>query len=202
MKQMISKVLFLAVVIGALQLGGCAAKPTILIYVRDGSRDFEYMLAEELGVMKRMLEEAGLRAVIATDSDESYYHLRPDLNPDLSLKDVKVEKYAGFLLPCMAAGAPGCIDRKAVEMIKEAVAQGKPVAAQHGSVFTLGRAGLLNGKRYAYELPLITEGIYSGTGVVQDGLVITAGICAYEAKITGRPDGTAELTRQLIEAVQ
>ena len=91
---------------------------------------------------------------------------------------------------------------EAVEMLKQAVAQGKPVAAQHGSVFTLARAGLLNGKRYAYELPLIKEGIYSGTGVVQDGLVITAGICAYEAKITGRPDGTAELTRQLIEAVQ
>ena len=43
-----------------------------------------------------------------------------------------------------------------------------------------------------------------GTGSIisQDGLVITAGICAYEAKITGRPDGTAELTRKLIEAVQ
>ena len=160
------------------------------------------MLTQELGVMKSMLEEAGLRFVEATDSDESYYHLRSDLNPDLSLKDVKVKKYAGFLLPCMAAGAPGFTEAEAVEMIKEAVAQEKPVAGQHGSVFTLGRAGLLNGKRYAYELPLIKEGIYSGTGVVQDGLVITAGICAYEAKITGRPDGTAELTRKLIEAVQ
>jgi putative intracellular protease/amidase len=202
MKRIILKVLFLAVIIGALQLGGCARKPAILIYVRDGSSDFEYMLAQELGVMKSMIEEAGLRTVVATVSNESYYHLRTALNPDLSLKDVKVSKYAGFLLPCMAAGAPGFIEAEAVEMVKQAVAQGKPVAAQHGSVFTLARAGLLNGKRYAYELPRIKEGIYSGIGVVQDGLIITAGICAAEARLTGRPDGTVELTRKLIEAVQ
>jgi hypothetical protein len=42
-------------------------------------------------------------------------------------------------------------------MVKEAAAQGKPVAAQYGSVFTLS--------------------------------------------LTGGPDGTAELTRMLIEAV-
>ena len=118
------------------------------------------------------------------------------------MKDVKVSKYAGFLLPCMAAGAPGIIDAKAVEILKQAAAQGKPVAAQHGTVFTLARAGLLNGKHYAYALPRIEQGIYSGNGVVQDGLIITAGICPYEAKLTGRPDGTAELTQRLIEAVQ
>lgn len=110
MKRLILKVLFLAVVIGALQLGGCSGKQQILIYVRDGSSDFEYMLHQELGVMKSMLEEAGLQPVVATVSDESYYHLRAALNPDLSLKDVKVSKYAGFLLPCMAAGAPGFIE--------------------------------------------------------------------------------------------
>ena len=202
MKRIILKVLYLAVIVGALQFAGCAGKPTILIYVRDGSSDFEYMLHQELGVMKSLLEEAGLRTVVATVSDESYYHLRAALDPDLSLKEVKVKKYAGFLMPCMAAGAPGFIEAEAVEMVKQAVAQGKPVAAQHGSVFTLARSGLLNGKRYAHGSDRIKEGIYSGIGVVQEGLIITAGICPYEARMTGRPDSTAELTRKLIEAVQ
>lgn len=123
------------------------------------------------------------------------------MKPDAALKDLKVSKYAGFLLPCMAAGAPGVIDLEAIEMVKEAAAQGKPVAAQYGSVFTLARAGLLDGKRYAYGYATIEEGIYSGTGVVQDGLVITSGTCPYQARLTGRPDGTAELTQKLIETV-
>ena len=157
MKARIVRALLPAVIIGALQFGGCSGKPQVLIYVRDGSSDFEYMLHHELGVMKHLLEEAGLRVVVATDSEESYYHLRAALNPDLSLPDVKVSKYAGFLL---------------------------------------------RGKHYTLELPRIQEGIYSGTGVVQDGLIITAGICPHRTKLTGRPDGTAELTRKLIEAVQ
>ena len=66
---------------------------------------------------------------------------------------------------------------------------------------TLARAGLLDGKRYAYGYATIEEGIYSGTGVVQDGLVITSGTCPYQARLTGRPDGTAELTQKLIETV-
>ena len=54
MKRNILKALFLAVIISALQFGGCADKPTILIFVRDGSNEFEYMLTQEPGVMKSM----------------------------------------------------------------------------------------------------------------------------------------------------
>jgi hypothetical protein len=50
--------------------------------------------------------------------------------------------------------------------------------------------------------PLIPEGIYDGTGVVQDGQVITSGTCPHQARPTGSPDGTAELTKKLIEAIQ
>jgi putative intracellular protease/amidase len=86
-------------------------------------------------------------------------------------------------------------------MVKEAAAQGKPVAAQYGSIFTLARAGLLAGRGYAYERASFPEGTYGGTGVVRDGLVITSGTCPYKARETGRPDGTPELTRLFIEAV-
>jgi len=201
MKRSTLKALCLAVLITAVQLGGCAREPRILLYVRDGSSDFEYMFTQEVGVMKSMLEDAGLRVVVATATEESYYRLRAALKPEIVLKDIKVSKYDGFLLPCMAAGAPGIIEAQAVEMVKQAAARGKPVAAQYGSVFTLARAGLLSGKHYAFGYASFKEGIYGGRGVVRDGRIITSGTCPYQARLTGRPDGTAELTQKLIEAV-
>lgn len=60
----------------------------------------------------------------------------------------------------------------------------------------------MNGKRYAFGYERFKEGIYGGTGVVRDGGIITSGTCPYQARMTGRPDGTAELTQKLIEAVQ
>lgn len=148
--------------------------------------------------LKRFLK---LRVVVATATEESYYRLRAALKPEIALKDVKVSKYDGFLLPCMAAGAPGIIEARAVEMVKQAAVQGKPVAAQYGSVFTLARAGLLSGKHYAFGYARFKEGIYGGAGVVRDGGIITLGTCPYQARQTVRPDGTAELTQKLIEAV-
>jgi putative intracellular protease/amidase len=199
------KVLGVVAAMAALQLSGCAGgpsvRPTVLLYVREGSADAELMLTHEVGVMMNMLEQAGLRVVVATTSGTPLKSPSVTLKPDLMLKDVKVSRYAGFLLPCMAAGAPGIIEREAVDMVREAVAQGKPVAAQYGSVFTLARAGLLAGRSYAYERPEFPEGTYGGTGVVRDGLVITSGTCSYMARQFGRPDGTPELTRMFIEAV-
>jgi putative intracellular protease/amidase len=189
----------------AIQISGCAsvprAAPRVLLYVRPGSADPELMLTKEVGVMMAMLEEAGLRVTVATPSGSPIRAGSLTLEPDLMLKDVDVSDYAGFLLPCMAAGAPGVIEQQAVEMVQEAARRGRTVAAQYGSVFTLARAGLLNGRRYAFEYASFSEGSYGGTGVVQDGGVITSGTCPYMARETGRPDGTPELTRMFIEAV-
>lgn len=44
-------------------------------------------------------------------------------------------------------------------------------------------------------------GIYKGTGVVQDGNIITPGTRPYIARDTGRTDGTPELTKKLIDAL-
>jgi putative intracellular protease/amidase len=151
--------------------------------------------------MLSMLDEAGLQAVIATESEDSYSGSDTPLESDILLQDVNVADYEGFLLPCMAAGSPGSIEDDAVELVSEAAAQGKPVAAQYGSVFTLARAGLLDGKHYAFERAAFPEGIHDGTGVVRDGNIITSGTCSYKARSSGRPDGTSELTQELIEAI-
>ena len=84
--------------------------------------------------------------------------------------------------------------------MKKAVAQGKPVAAQIAGVFTLAKAGVLNGKQFAirsgYE-KYVPEGIYKGEGVVQDGNLLTSGSCPHMANAS-RPDTTAELTQKFI----
>ncbi|MCJ7779446.1 MAG: DJ-1/PfpI family protein, partial [Acidimicrobiia bacterium] len=97
---------------------------------------------------------------------------------------------------------------RTVEIVREALDLGMPVAAQRRSVYTLAVAGALEGRQYACEKPIPTwiiedEGgsTYSGTGVVQDGNVITSGTGPYRARMTGEPDGTTELTQLFMNAL-
>jgi hypothetical protein len=53
--------------------------------------------------------------------------------------------------------------------------------------------------RWALASALANAGaIYSGRDVVQDGNIITSGVCPYIKQMRGWPDGTAELTQKLI----
>jgi hypothetical protein len=74
----------------------------------------------------------------------------------------------------------------------------------------LAEAGALKGKRYAFvddplnQPPPDTKdsrfegAIFSGSGVVQDGNIITSGICPATEGWMGMPDCTPELTRAFI----
>ena len=95
----------------------------------------------------------------------------------------------------------------AVSIVKQAITQGKPVAAAHGSVIILAEAGVLAGKRYSFHKdPLafsqqddrFTGAIYGGREVVQDGNIITCGICPLVSADQGWPDCTAEFTQAFI----
>ena len=203
-----SKPYLLILILVVILLAGCTEEPTgvigdkkVLIFVRDGSKYPEYMLTQEVGVMLSMLEEAGILAVVATQNADSYAGYEPALKSDILLQDINVSDYDGFLLPCMAAGSPGPIQDDAIVMVTEAAAQNKPIAAQFGSVPTLAEAGLLDGKHYAYRRDAFPEGIYEGTGVMQDGIIITSGTCPQAARYYDRPDGTPELTQLLIDAI-
>ena len=152
--------------------------------------------------MVSMLEKAGYEVVVASASGEPITGGTTTLTPDLKLADVKVDDYVGFMFPCLAVDMDLPPPAEAVRIAKEAVAQGKPVAAQNGGVVTLSAAGALNGKQFALlEDPgaRMPGGIYKGTGVVQDGNIITSGTCPYMAKMTGLQDGTSELTQKLID---
>jgi 4-methyl-5(b-hydroxyethyl)-thiazole monophosphate biosynthesis len=177
------------------------AKKVLLILSTETSLDMELMLTKEVGVMVSMIEKAGYKVVVASVSGQPLVGSATTLKPDLKLADVKVEDYAGLILPCLASSAPVVVP-DAAEIVKKAATLGKPIAAQNGSVILiLAPAGLLNGKQFAvfpgYE-KMVPAGIYKGAGVVQDGNVITSGSCPFAGRDGKYPDTTAELTQKFI----
>lgn len=188
-------------------------KSKVLLIPREGtSRNLELMLTKEVGVMVTLLQKAGFEVVVATASATPIASENVTLKPDLKLVDVKVTDYVGFIMACMAVGIVPSPPQppEAISIVKQAMAQGKPVAAQFGAVQILAEAGILKGKRYAFMFdplgarlgpnkdPRFADAIYSGRDVVQDGNIITSGICPYIGAMRNIPDGTAELTQKLI----
>ena len=201
----------------------------VLLIPREGfSGDIDLMLSKEIGVMTSMLKEAGFEVVIATRSGSPIIGSSSTLKPDKRLDQVNLSDYAGVALACMAVGGiPGPpIAPETITIVQQAVAVGKPVTAQMGSVVILAHAGVLKGKKYTYPSdptkfdpakpsgavaaldPKFNDAIYSGKGVIQDGVIITSGVCPYiekaakERGMEGFVDGTPELTRMLITSLK
>jgi len=205
-----SRLFVLLLLISALTIPHIHAEQStrVLLFVRDGSRDLELMLSREVGVMKEMLEKAGFEVDVATLSGEPISAGSTEVKPELKLSDVDISGYDGLIVPCMAPSADTPVPTGAVAIIKKASEAGKAIAAQRGSVYLLAEAGVLSGKKYAFasevdvnEQPEFKGGIYSGTGVVKDGNVMTSGVCPLAADGLGLPDGTEELTRALIDTL-
>ena len=201
-------------VLGCFLAGLCILTPyawteqnfkVLLIVNEHKSADLELMLTKEAGVMRDTLSQAGFKVVSATVSGQPLVAGSITFKPDLKLSEVKGADYAGIIMPCMAAEEedPALLS-VAIPIIKAAVAEGKPVAAQLGSVMILAEAGVLSGKKFAFDkdevknAPALKDGIYSGDGIVQDGKIITSGICPYMGKMKGTQDGTLALTKALI----
>ena len=176
----------------------------VLLMVKDGeSADLDYMLTNEVGVMTSMLEEAGFEVMVASPSGQPLAGEEYTLTPDLSLAEVSMGDFDGIIMPCMAMEEEARIP--ALEaLIRETVAAGKPVAAQLGSVVQLARAGVLDGKKFAYVeewIPNVPEleGLdYGGQGVVEEGNVITSGVCPHAARTLSAEDTTPALTSAFI----
>jgi len=146
--------------------------------------------------MKDMLEEAGFDVVIASALGRTFVRKDIIIEPDLKLADAKIADYAGLIIPCAVGG--WTVRSEEVAIAKQAVAEGKPVAPQHKGVLMLGEAGILAGKQYAFLVglrhrPGFADTTYYGKGVVQDGNIITSGICPRSPG-----DGTVEFTQLLI----
>lgn len=185
--------------------------PRVLLFIRDGSMDLEYMLEHEAGVMKASLEQAGFDVDVATATGGPLSAGTVSFEPDLKVADARAGQYAGMIIPCMAAeDVPGSeINAEAVALANQLAAEGKPVAAQFGGVRILAKAGVLKGKKFAshaeWDLndhPYFAESIHSGQGVVVDGKIITSGVCPYMAREQEIQDGTEELVEALVEAME
>ena len=182
---------------------------TVFVFVRDGSRDLDLMLTQEVGVMTTMLKDAGYAVDIATASGETMEGDMYSLTPTIALDEVRLGDYVGVVLPCMAPARGFGVPQRVTELTQQALALDIPIAASRGSVATLAAAGGLVEKRYAYasavdtdERPEFAMGLYQGTGVVRDGAISTAGICPLAARSLGEPDGTVELMNQFIASLR
>ncbi len=185
-----------------------ADEEKIFMYVREGSRDLDRMLVREVGVMRQMLEDAGYAVDIATPRDEVLSTDTLALTPTIRLADVRIENYAGLVLPCMAPAAGHDMPERVDALVAEALEKGLPMAASRGSVTSLAKAGALVDKQFAYagpvssvERPEFAGGTYIGTGVVRDGAISTAGICPLAAHSLGEPDGTEDLMQAFIASL-
>ena len=182
--------------------------PKVLMIVRDGSRDLELMLTEEVGVMKERLEAAGYDVVVATESGEGMRAGSASMDSDLAIRDAEDTAFVGLALPCMAPARDMPVSAEVQELVKRFVDAGKPILAARGSVGLVAEAGGLDGKRYAYasevdlsERPEFAGGEFEGTGVVRDGNVSTSGVCPLAAKGGAGPDGTEEVTARYLESL-
>jgi putative intracellular protease/amidase len=205
------KLIFLLILLPAIAFSQETLKKAdkVLLFIRDGSgKNLEFMLTKEVGTMRGILEQSGFDVIIATISGEVIKADSTTIKPHIKLGEVDVDDYAGFIIPCMASDS---IHQDAVVFVKKVVNKDKPIAAQLGSVVLLGKAGVLNGKKYAFPkndidnpdmYPELKSGIYSGNGVVQDGNIITSGMCPMMEKLRGQKDGTIELTQKLIQKIK
>jgi putative intracellular protease/amidase len=171
------------------------------------------MIKMEVGVMTLLLKNAGFEWDMATTSGQPILGPTQKLDKIKRLADVKLSDYKGILLACMAVGSfPGApVSQEAVGLVKQALAAGKPVAANSNSGIVLADAGVLKGKKYAFvrdplkttEVFKVTDprfegGIYSGPGVVQDGKIITSGVCPFIELRWGMENVTVKLTQAFI----
>ncbi len=195
---------------------GQSSKKVLMIPREGYSVDLDLMIKMEVGVMNLLLKRAGFQVDIATTSGQAILGSNEKIEKVMRLMDINLDDYAGIIMPCMAVGTgPGpAVSQDAIALVKKAVSDGKPVAAQQGSIIILAEAGVLKGKKYAFQkdplkaktvMPITKarfEGaIYSGQGVVQDGKIITSAACPNIERTQGLQNGTVELSQKFIAAI-
>ena len=196
------------------------AKSKVLMIPREGySADLDLMIKMEVGVMKTLFKNAGLDVDIATTTGMSILGPTEKVTEIKQLRNININDYAGVIIACMAVGGGGqpplAASPEVIAIVKKALSDGKPVAANGNAPVVLAQAGVLKGKKFSYmrdplkptapvtfTIPAFEDAIYSGTGLVQDGLIITSGVCAnIEKGGSGLENGTVKLTKAFIAAV-
>jgi putative intracellular protease/amidase len=182
----------------------------VLMFLREGEfGDLDLMIKMEVGTMTMLLKKAGFQVDVASSSGQPLAGPHEKIERVMRISEIKFGDYMGIIIPCLNMRKGIAVAPEAVALVKQALADGKPVAAPMTSVSMLAEAGLLKGKKYALIWdPLTTKSpnlnyegaIYSGQGVVQDGNIITSGGCPATERYLGVQNRTFELTQTFIAA--
>jgi putative intracellular protease/amidase len=183
----------------------------VLMFLRDGeSYDLDLMLKMEVGTMTMLLKKAGFQVDVASSSGQPLAGPHEKIEKVMRLSEMKLDDYMGIIIPCLNI-RKGTVTPEAVEVVKKALADGKPVAAAMSAITILAGADLLKGKKYAFiDDPLkrqspdlrFADAIYSGRAPVQDGKIITSGGCPASERYLGVQNRTLELTQMFIAAIK
>lgn len=149
-------------------------KKVLMFIAQKGFRDEEYKEPRDV------IEKAGIKVEVASKTSQiATGKFGMKVNPDLSLKDVDVKNFDAVIF----VGGPGSYDYFddpiTQGIAKNALKEGKILAAICAASSILANAGLLKGKR-ATCFPgegqnLKSKGAnYTGSGLEIDGKIITA----------------------------
>jgi len=185
--------------------GNAQDKPAVLLIARGeaspgGERALKTDIDKEANTIIDRLHALGYAVDVASESGNPIQAGGSELKVNMKLSDVQVQRYIGVIIPCMAQ-PHDTIPPEAVKILQEAKNTNIPVAAQQSGVEILGAAGLLKGRNYAVGESAqefdsnLKDGIFKGVGVVQDGNIVTSGICPWLAEYHAGQlkDGTEEL---------
>ncbi|MDY7041331.1 MAG: DJ-1/PfpI family protein [Chloroflexota bacterium] len=157
----------------------------------------------EYGEPRRILEEAGYTAVVASTTLDEAVTMLPEefkVKPDVTIGDVVVADYDAIIFVGGGGSSVYWDDPIAHRIAQEAVAQEKVLAAICIAPVTLARAGVLDGKQATVfpaddPLAMVQEGGAACTGedsVVRDGLIITG----------NGPEAATEFGETILAALQ
>ena len=186
----------------------------VLMIIREGhSHDPDLMIKMEVGTMTALLKKAGFGVDVTSPSGQDVSGCSQKIEKLLKLSEVKLDDYVGVMIPCMGVPEP-ITSPEIVTAVSDALSKGKVIAASNGGVFLLGKAGGLKGRKFAFycgpsnpqfkswfDMPDLEGATYSGTGVVQDGKVITGGACPSAEASGNLQNRTFELTQTFIAAI-
>ncbi|HEX8487584.1 MAG TPA: DJ-1/PfpI family protein [Propionibacteriaceae bacterium] len=170
--------------------------PDVVLYATDTMADWEYgYLTTGLAMAAEQQPDRYRLRVLSDGSSEVRTAGRLRLQTDGDLRDVVVDQVALLVLPGADTWSEG--HDRVLDLARELVAQGRPVAAICGATYGLARAGLLDDRQHTSNDPdyLAASGYAGGEHYREQSVVDDAGVIT--APATAPVDFSAAVFRRL-----